>query len=176
MSGITADNLERSSGLVKAASVGPSTGSSNPTVTTNPSAVGDRFINTTSGEVFVCTDATTDENKWEGQLDTSVAPPKFFGGRGIWAGGESPFVDTIDYVTISSLGNASDFGDIVTAKGFMGAGVSNGPRGTFAGGGGAPSFSNIIDYVTIASLGNATDFGDITVSRDAGAATSGDAS
>ena len=113
MSGITADNLERSSGLVKAASVGPSSGSSDPVITTNPSAAGDRFINTTSGEVFVCTDATTDENVWKGQLGTDVEPPAFYGGRGTFAGGTDAVssFDIIDYITIASLGNASDFGD-----------------------------------------------------------------
>ena len=88
MSGKISDNLGRSSGLVKAATTGaPSTGSSNPTVSTNPDAVGDRFINTTSGELFVCIDATAGENKWEGQLETSVSPPSDSGGRGLFAGG-----------------------------------------------------------------------------------------
>ena len=63
MSGIVADNVERSSGLVKAATTAaPDTDSSNPGVDENPSAVGDRFINTSTGELFVTTDITTDEN------------------------------------------------------------------------------------------------------------------
>ena len=134
MSGIVADNLERSSGLVKAASVGPTTSSSNPTNTTNPSAVGDRIINTTSGELFVCTSATTDQNTWKGQLGTSVLFLPFLGGRGVWCGGEtSDQVVTIDYVTIASLGNATDFGDLTTATANGGA-VSNGTRCVHGGG------------------------------------------
>ena len=88
MSGKISDNLGRSSGLVKAATTGaPSTGSSNPTVSTNPDAVGDRFINTTSGDLFVCIDATAGENVWKGQLGTTVQSPQYFGGRGLIAAG-----------------------------------------------------------------------------------------
>ena len=34
--------------------------------------------------------------------------------RGIFAGGD-PQTDTIDYVTISSIGNATDFGNLLAA-------------------------------------------------------------
>tara|TARA_Y100000310_G_C20623222_1_gene784449 strand:- start:320 stop:1555 length:1236 start_codon:yes stop_codon:yes gene_type:complete len=37
---------------------------SDPAIDTNPSAAGHLWINKTSGETFVCTDATTDSNKW----------------------------------------------------------------------------------------------------------------
>ena len=87
MSGKISDNLGTVSGLVKSATDAPDSGSSNPTVSTNPSAVGDRFINTTSGELFVATTVTTDENVWKGQLGTTVEPARYFGARGIWFGG-----------------------------------------------------------------------------------------
>ena len=77
MSGKIGDNLGTVSGLVKSATDAPDSGSSDPTVSTNPSAVGDRFINTTSGELFVATDVTAGENIWKGQLGTDVEPPKF---------------------------------------------------------------------------------------------------
>jgi hypothetical protein len=73
MSGIVSDNTDVESGLVKAASIGPDTGASNPTTSTNPSSVGSTFINTTSGEYFVCTDATAGANVWKGQLGTTVS-------------------------------------------------------------------------------------------------------
>ena len=39
--------------------------SSDPTLSTNPSGgVGTKFLNTTSGEIFICTDATAGENVW----------------------------------------------------------------------------------------------------------------
>jgi len=87
--------------------------------------------------------------------------------RGIFAGGytNSPtgtVFDTIEFVTVSSTGNASDFGNLTTATLNMG-GFSNSTRG-LVGGGQSPSNTNKIEFITIASKGNATDFGDRTVS------------
>ena len=89
MSGIISDNTDKQSGLVKTPVLGPDSGSSDPTVSTNPSAVGARHINTTSGEIFVATTVTADENVWKGQLGTDVKPPAYFGGRGCISGGEN---------------------------------------------------------------------------------------
>ena len=84
--------------------------------------------------------------------------------RGIAAGGyrEGAGTETnrIDYITIASTGNSTDFGDLLTNKYYM-AGASSPTRGLFAGGN---SSQNVIQYITIASTGNATDFGDCTVS------------
>lgn len=71
----------------------------------------------------------------------------------------------IDYITIQTAGNATDFGDMVANNSAYGA-CSNGSRGLF--GGGYPSGNtNRIDYITIATTGNAIDFGDLTVARRA---------
>ena len=86
MSGIVSDNTDVESGLVKAASSAPTSAAGNPAVDRDES-VGTRYINTTSGELFICTDATAGENVWTGQLGTTVQPPKYFGGRGVWSGG-----------------------------------------------------------------------------------------
>ena len=69
-------------------------------------------------------------------------------------------LNTIDYVTIASLGNATDFGDLTRLTAGNAASASA-TRGLCMGGYG-PSTVNTIDYVTIASTGNATDFGDMT--------------
>lgn len=96
--------------------------------------------------------------------------------RGIFGGGWSidPYKNesTIDYITISSTGNATDFGDLTVARYSPGA-TSNGTsdRGVF-GGGWSTAYENTIDYITISSAGDATDFGDLTVARSALAATS----
>jgi hypothetical protein len=89
---------------------------------------------------------------------------KFYGAscssstRALVAGGYAApsFVqqNNIDYVTIASLGNSSDFGDLTSAA-ITFCGFSNSTRGIFAG------YGNVISYVTISSLGNATDFGDL---------------
>jgi len=47
--------------------------SSDPTVTTNPSQANATWLNTTSGEQFVCIDNTADANVWKGQMGTTVS-------------------------------------------------------------------------------------------------------
>ena len=86
--------------------------------------------------------------------------------RGLFAGGrdsaDAPVFNQNDmhYVTIATLGNALDFGDLsYTPYGAMGTGSST--RGIFTGGynsAGDAAYDNI-DYITIASTGNAQDFG-----------------
>jgi hypothetical protein len=69
----------------------------------------------------------------------------------------------MDYVTIGSTGNATDFGDLSVARSLGGnTGASNGTnqRGLFFGGD-TPAYSDVIDYITINSTGNATDFGNL---------------
>ena len=82
--------------------------------------------------------------------------------RMLIAGGGYPTVlSGIDYFTIPTLGNSSDFGDLqVAARGI--GGLSNSTRGVFSGGG-PPSAINIMEYVEIATLGDATAFGDLFV-------------
>ena len=89
MSGKVSDNLGRSSGLTKAASTGDPTATAGDPATDRNEAVGTRYINTTSGELFICTDATTDENIWKGQLGSTVQVTKWYGNRGVICGGVS---------------------------------------------------------------------------------------
>ena len=64
-------------------------------------------------------------------------------------------------MTISTLGNALDFGDC-TSTVRSGSGASNATRGLYMGGQRSPaSSSNVIEFITIASTGNAQDFGDL---------------
>ncbi len=84
--------------------------------------------------------------------------------RGIFAGGElgGDFsyarVNVIQYVTIGTEGNASDFGDL-TAVNRGPAGSANDTRGLFSTGITSSNVKlNVIQYITIASTGNATDF------------------
>ena len=88
--------------------------------------------------------------------------------RGVWGGGyvsNSPatFSNTIDYVTIASTGNATDFGDLTLSRTSVSA-LSNSTRGITSGGS-TPSLYNIIDYITIASTGNATSFGSLSSTK-----------
>jgi len=76
----------------------------------------------------------------------------------------------IEYVTIASTGNVTDFGNLTVARSNNG-GTSSSTRGVFMGGNDG-SGSNVIDYITIASTSNATDFGDLTVVKQAGGSAS----
>ena len=75
--------------------------------------------------------------------------------------------DTMDYITVGSTGNASDFGDNSEAQG-NGGSAGNGILGfTFCGtGAGAEeTLTDFMSYITIASTGNATDAGNMEASK-----------
>ena len=83
--------------------------------------------------------------------------------RGVFAGGttSSSQSDFIEYITITSTGNSTEFGNLQTQKAGV-AGCASSTRGIFGGG---HSTTNQIDYITILSTGNASDFGDLSVAR-----------
>ena len=88
----------------------------------------------------------------------------FPGGYTYSSPGGSVFYDDIDYITIGSTGNATDFGDLTVAR--RTGGTGNSTRGVMSGGNIADDTGSItIDYLTIASAGDAADFGDLTVTR-----------
>lgn len=95
--------------------------------------------------------------------------------RGIFAGGRSPSSpsssNVIDFVTISTLGNTADFGDLTQTRRFP-SGCSNSIRGLISGGDTPSANYNVIDYLTISTTGNAIDFGDLSGATTAAAATS----
>ena len=86
------------------------------------------------------------------------------GVRGI-VGGYNVTGNTIEFLTVSTLGNTQDFGDLSAARNASTQQVCNRTRMIFGGGYTPAGWSNIIDFITVASLGNATDFGDTTVKR-----------
>jgi len=73
--------------------------------------------------------------------------------------------NSIEYITMASTGNGTDFGDLSVARTSGFGHVSSNVRGIFCGGT-TPSVTNVMDYVTIASTGNATDYGDLTAARE----------
>ena len=99
---------------------------------------------------------------WNGQIWMQIHtfnPDLNGGARGIFSGGRSSNV--IQYITISTAGNASDFGDC-TANHYT-AGSASSTR-MISGGGGTP-FTNAIQYVEIMTTGNAADFGDLSTTK-----------
>ena len=84
--------------------------------------------------------------------------------RGLFTGGYDPagnVQNKIDFITIATTGNATDFGDLTVAR-RSGGGTSNSIHSIFAGGY-LPGVSNTIDRVLIQTAGNAVDFGDFVV-------------
>ncbi len=111
------------------------------------------------------------DSKWKTiSLNASAAAAFVWGGdRGIFAGGYSGgFKNEIDYVNITSAGNATDFGDLTVARNGV-SGTASTTRSVFALGWDGSVYSNVMDYITTASTGNATDFGDYSVSNVQGA-------
>ena len=100
------------------------------------------------------------------------SPPAF----GLFFGGYLR-ATVIDFVNISTAGDATDFGDLTTNSIYNGACSSStravrGGGSTDASSAGAVSSMETMDYVTIASTGNAQDFGDLTVAGNGMKATS----
>ena len=78
-------------------------------------------------------------------------------------GGSDPgTLNTIQFVTVSSTGDMSDFGDVSASNVARACYAANDKtRGVF-GGGGTPQNTNVLHYITIQSTGNSVDYGDLT--------------
>ena len=120
------------------------------------------------GQLYYNKDFSTiefyDGDRWR-QVDNTTRS-----GRGVFGGGNAyPVLSTsnIDFINISSQGNAISFGTLTVARRLT-KGLSSSIRGIQVGGyQDAPVnvYSNIIDYITIASEGNSIDFGDLLQAR-----------
>ena len=86
--------------------------------------------------------------------------------RGVFSGGFGPGTspqstkNVIEYVNISTTGNAQDFGGLTQAVTTNNISCSSSTRGLIAGGI-TPSYIDSIEYITIASIGNSQYFGDL---------------
>jgi len=89
--------------------------------------------------------------------------------RGVYGGGSSSNV--LDYISISTTGDAINFGDLILADSCMGTSNGTGNRGLFVGG--TNNSSNRMEYITITTLGNATDFGDLIMTCNTSACANG---
>ena len=98
--------------------------------------------------------------------------------RGIWGstrggtpGETNVWINTIEFVTIATTGDAQDFGDSTEARSNTANSMTSSTRMVMQGGL-TPGYSNVIDYITTASKGDAIDFGDTGTGQQAGAAVS----
>ena len=145
---------------------------SDPTLSTNPSGgVGTVWANTTSGSVFICTDATAGSNVWK-NIGSGTGDVEPFHGAGSISGytsghANTPF-NTIEKYSFTSDGNATDHGDLPGHKGYC-AGNSSSTHGYTSAG--HPT-TNVIDKYQFSASANATDVGDLTVAQQSLGASS----
>lgn len=84
--------------------------------------------------------------------------------------------NAIEYVTVDTTGNATDFGDLTKAKLDLGA-CGNGTRVVFCGGDDASSNPlNEVEYITVQTTGNAYDLLDLSYAGESMACCAGNAS
>ena len=97
------------------------------------------------------------EGLWH-EIDTHT--PNLDGGaRGIaYRAGAN---NDIEFITIPTQGNATDFGSSTVSAGGLHTAASR--TRSISAGGGTPGRINVIDFVEFSSTGNASDFGDLTV-------------
>ena len=143
---------------------------SDPVIATNPSGgVGSVWQNTTSGEMYVCTDATAGENVWKNVgAGTGDVAPYYYGGLtyGYTSGGTpQPGVNNIiDKFSFTTDGNATDVGDLTNSR--RSSSNPGGNSGTYGySAGGADSTQDTIDKFSTTSDGDATDVGNLTAAR-----------
>ena len=109
---------------------------------------------------------------WSSPSDAtdSVSPVAPFG---LVMGGENPSAtDTVQKISVTTAGNATDYGDLA-ATGVRGAGGASATRAIFgASSYGGTTYSNIVQYKEFSSDGTMAQFGTLTVSRRNGAAVS----
>ena len=148
---------------------------SDPTISTNPSGgVGTEWNNSTSGEMYICTDATAGANVWTnvGAGSGNIDPYAFQGTQyGYTAGGSNGPTTTwniISKFSFTTNANSTDVGDLTATSQYT-AGMHSNTHGYSAG----SSTSNFINKYSFTTDGNATDVGDFTTQISApGAMTS----
>ena len=146
---------------------GPVQSTSDPTISSNK-ALGTQWINKTSGEVYVCTNATADANVWTnvGEGTGDIQPFAFQGTVSGYTFGSNVLNDSeiVDKFSLTSDGNATNVATL-SVKRLDPAEACSSTHGYAAGGWDGGAHSNIIDKWTFASDNDATDVGDLTAAR-----------
>jgi len=129
----------------------------NPAVDTNPSdGVGAIWINTATGQMFSCTDATTDQNTWtnmgSGTGHITYTPPWSYQGNisAHTAGGGNPDTKVINKWSFASNVTASNKGNLTSGARHASAGQCSATHG-YTSGGWAGFPDTRIDKVGLAS-------------------------
>ena len=124
---------------------GPLTSASDPAIDSNKT-LGTEWLNSTSGEMFICTDATAGENVWTnvGAGTGDIAPYIYQGTQYGYTSGSgdptsAPAGTAIEKHSYTSDGNATDHADLAALRASC-AGHSSATYGYTSGGGGPNHF------------------------------------
>jgi large repetitive protein len=119
-------NTDRTLTLADAdATIGHTVSASDPVITTNPSAVGHLWLNSTSGESYVCTTATSNNNVWKnigggtGDIQPYSFDPTSPFEYGDGTDGSVSSITVVDtYLTSSSVSAGANTCTVNSATGF----------------------------------------------------------
>ena len=161
-------NMPAVDGSLMSGIVSATKSASNPTVSTNPATgLGTKWINTTTGDVYVLTDATAGENVWTnsgaGSGDITSWNNMAGGTQYGWSmGGDTVNTDRIEKWSYTSDGNATDIANLTVDLEYA-AGHSSATHGYTSGGISGGTNQTMINKFAFASTVNATNIGDRTV-------------
>jgi hypothetical protein len=127
-------------------------GSTGTTATINDADIRD-LISKSAG-------ATMSFNEWYGASAVSPSPYALHA-----LGNSGGYINNVERITVATTGNATDFGDLSSTRGFFSGGVGDTTRFVVAGGIG---ITDTIEYFSYASAGNATDFGNLSADSKQG--------
>jgi hypothetical protein len=159
----------------------------NPAVDTNPAdGVGAIWINTVTGQMFSCTDATTDQNTWTnmgsgtGHITYTPPLPWAFGGLGGgtvsgWMMGSAQTTNVIQSYSYVSDGNAVDRADLSSTSN-QGAGNSSATHGYKSGGHDGSQTTLIQKFAFVNPAAVASNVGNLETGVSGGACSVGNTS
>jgi len=147
---------------------GATVSSSDPLFSTNPAGgVGTLWSNTTSGEVFVCTDATTDNNIWtnigpgDGYVhETTGFPGEIAGHTTSGISSVTNYEPSNQKFTFASQNSSSDHGNLILGTYGPGS-ASSQTNGYVIGGYQAPTRRTRVEKFSFATTNSSTSHGDL---------------
>ena len=148
---------------------GPLTSASDPTISSNKT-LGTEWLNSASGEMYICTDATAGANVWTnvGAGSGDVAPWAFGGTQyGFLCSHDNPISHDINRWSFTSDANATDWGDLAGAARYTKSGHSDIGNSYGYHSGGLTPLSTDIARFSMTSSGSSADVGDLTQATSA---------
>jgi len=149
---------------------GPLTSASDPAIDSNKT-LGTEWLNSASGEMYICTDATTGANVWTnvGEGSGNVEPYIFQGTTYGYACGGSDGVAslTMGQVSFTSDGNSTNVGNLFESASDNPCGQTSKTHGYVSGGYeySGVGLHNVIQKFSFAAVGTVTDVANLTAAK-----------